>query len=148
MTQVSRHPVSKAIYERIFKIFLKSVVKIGNEKEAEEFFSDFLTPTERIMLAKRLSIALLLSKDYDYQTIRRILRVSQGTIAGVNVFLKFAGKGYRKIIEKIMKEETLKDSLLEISGGVASLGSIGGKGSESWRKIRNSIQRKQREKPF
>jgi TrpR-related protein YerC/YecD len=96
MAQVSRHPLSKLIYERIFEIFIKSIISIKNKKEAEDFLNDFLTPTERIMLAKRLTIAVLLTKGYDYNQIHKVLHVSTATIAGVNVFLKYTGEGYKK----------------------------------------------------
>lgn len=62
MTQVSRYPISKNVYDRCWEIFTKTLVGIRTSKDAEEIVSDLLTPTEKIMLVKRLSIALLLSK--------------------------------------------------------------------------------------
>ncbi|PJE70037.1 hypothetical protein COU97_01860, partial [Candidatus Shapirobacteria bacterium CG10_big_fil_rev_8_21_14_0_10_48_15] len=81
MAQVSRLPLSEKIYQRIFEIFFQTAAEIRTKKAAEEFFNDLLTPTERIMLAKRLSIAVLLAKGYDYRSIREILHVSPPTIA-------------------------------------------------------------------
>lgn len=148
MTQVSKHPLSKAIYERIFEIFIKSIVSIKDKKEAEDFLNDFLTPTERIMLAKRLAIAVLLTKDYDYNQIHKLLHVSTATIGGVNILLKYTGEGYKKVIDKLLKEETIKNLLLSVVEDFAAVGSIGGKGSGAWRDVRRRIQKKRREKPF
>lgn len=81
MAQVSRYPISKEIYDRCWEIFTKTLVGIRTSKDAEEIVSDLLTPTEKIMLVKRLSIALLLSKGYEYREIIKLLRVSFPTIA-------------------------------------------------------------------
>lgn len=144
MAQVSRLFLSKNLYERIFEIFFKSILKLKNKKEAEEFFNDLLTPTERIVLAKRLAIAMLLAKDYDYRTIRSILHVSPPTIAHVKNTLKRSGTGYRKTIGRLMREEKTKELLLEILGDFAGLGSLGG--SEIWRGVRKGIQKSKRRK--
>lgn len=87
MTQVSRYPIPKEVYGRIFEIFVKTISSLGDKKQIADFFVDFLTPTERIMLAKRLAIAFLLMKKYDYKMIARTLRVSSSTIGGVSIDL-------------------------------------------------------------
>jgi len=148
MTQVSRQPLSQEIYGRIFEIFFKSVLKLKNEEEAEDFLTEFLTPTEKIMLAKRISIAVLLSKEYDYREIKRMLHVSFPTIAGVNGSIKYADGGYRRVVEKLLKEEKINGILMKVVEGVATVGAVGGKGSGDWRKLKMSIQKKKRSKPF
>jgi len=148
MSQVSKYPVSPKVYERIFEILFQAAVKIKNKKEAEEFFNDILSPTEKIMLAKRISIALLLVKKYDYRAIRRILHVSSPTIADVSASLRYTGKGYKQIVEKLLEEEAIKDFLLSVVEGIASLGSVGGKGSGDWRQLKIAIQKRRREKQF
>lgn len=148
MTQVSRYPLSKNIYERIFNIFFKSVLKIKNEEEAEDFFTEFLSPTEKIMLAKRISIAVLLSKEYDYREIKRILHVSFATIAAVSGLLKYANGGYRRVVEKLLNEEKINNTLMNVVEGIATVGAVGGKGSGGWRDVKNSIQKRKQSKPF
>jgi TrpR-related protein YerC/YecD len=142
MAQVSRAPLSKEVYERVFEIFFKTIVKITSKKEAESFFRDFLTPTEKIVLAKRLSIAILLTKNYDYETIRQVLHVSPPTIATVNRPLKYGGEGYKMIIGKLLREEEVKEVLINILGDFANLGALGG--SAVWRGVRTAIQRRKK----
>ena len=72
------------------------------------FLQDILSPTEKIMIAKRLAIASLLSKNYDYEAIKNLLKVSQGTIAKVALTLKF-NKGYKIVIDKIQRSEAMKE---------------------------------------
>jgi len=148
MAQVSRYPLSPKVYERIFEILFESILKIKNKKEAEDFLGEFLSPTEKIMLAKRISIAVLLAKDYDYRAIIKTLHVSFPTIAGVSSSVKYAGGGYRRVIEKLLEEEKIRDILLSVVEGIATVGAAGGKGSGDWRNLKRSIQKKKLSKPF
>ena len=76
MTQVSKYPISKDVADRIFEVFVKTLLKIKTYKEAESFTYDLFSPVEKIMLAKRIAIAFLLMKGYQYREISRLLRVS------------------------------------------------------------------------
>jgi uncharacterized protein YerC len=107
MSQISKYPVSKQISDRIFEIFLKSLIEIKNENDGNEFISDLLSPTEKIVLSKRLAIAFLLEKGFDYKTIQSILKVSAPTIASVNTARIYGSAGYKKLISRILKEEML-----------------------------------------
>lgn len=148
MTQVSRYPISKKVYERILEIFLGILVKIKTKKEAQKFLEDFLTPTEQVMLTKRLAIAFLLEKSYDHRTICRVLRVSAGTVARVNLTKKYGGEGYEKMISKLMRDERMEDFMLGVAEAISKIGSVGGKGSRGWRYLRREIEKKRKEKPF
>ena len=107
MSQISRYPISKNIANRIFEIFLATFTRLKNKEQADQFISDLLTPTEKVMLAKRLAIAFLLERNYDYRTIQGILRVSTGTIRTVSIACKHGSEGYKKVIDKILREEAL-----------------------------------------
>ena len=103
MSQVSKYPLSKETYDRIFEIFLKTLINIKDKEEGNSLISDFFTPTERIMFAKRLGIALLLEKGYDYQIIKSSLKVSSATIASVNQARQYGNNSYRNFISKVQK---------------------------------------------
>lgn len=148
MTQVSRYPISKAVYERVLEIFFGILVRIKTKSEAEQFIHDFLTPTERVMLTKRLAIAFLLEKGYEHRTICRVLRVSAATIARVNLVKQYGGEGYQRMISKLMRDEKIKDFLLGVAEAVSRMGSVGGKGSGGWRHLRREIEKERTKKPF
>jgi len=114
MTQVSKYPVSKAVEERIFEILFKVLAEVTEPKEVEDFLEDFLSPVEQIMLAKRLSIAVLLAKGYNYDEIRKVLRVSPPTISQVAISLKYAGEGYKRVVERLIKEEKIEEFLQSV----------------------------------
>lgn len=112
MTQISKYPIHKDVEKRIFEVFRSTISDLKNSEDIEDFLKDFLSPVEKIMLAKRLSIAVLLGKGYDYRKIAGILRVTPPTIASVSISLKYSGRGYKKIVEKILNDEK-KDAFWE-----------------------------------
>ena len=105
MSQISRYPIHKSVEKRMFEVFESTIANLNNNQDIEDFLHDFLSPIEKIMLAKRLAIAVLLAKGYSYPSISGILRVTPGTIANVSLSLKYAGKGYKKMVEKILSDE-------------------------------------------
>jgi len=147
MPQVSKYPLAQAVYKRIFEILFETIADIKNPKEVEEFFADFLSPTERIMLAKRLSIAVLLTKGYSYAEVRKILRVSQTTVADINVFLKYAGQGYKKVVEKILRKEKQEEFWQKIDDVLSETIPPYGRNWYYWRKERQA-KKWARRKPF
>ncbi|MCX6704964.1 MAG: Trp family transcriptional regulator, partial [Candidatus Woesebacteria bacterium] len=96
------------VWERIFDLFGESILSIKNRKELNGFLEDFLSPTERIMLAKRFAITVLLSKGRDYRSISTLLRVTPSTIAKMNLLMKYSGTGLIPVVERILKRDTTK----------------------------------------
>lgn len=125
MPQVSRYPLSKDIETRMFNLFWKSLARLSSPEKIKQFLDDLLSPVEKTMLAKRLSIALLLTKDYDYESIKRVLKVSNDTIAKVKIWLLHGGEGYKMVIGELLKDEKMKefwqkveDTLIATSGPI------------------------------
>lgn len=121
MSQISRYPIHKSVEKRMFEIFRTTISHLKHSEDIEDFLHDFLSPVEKIMLAKRLAIAVLLAKGYAYSSIGNILRVTPGTISGVSLSLKYSGRGYKKMVEKILSDEkkdnfwqTIEDVLAKI----------------------------------
>lgn len=117
MSKVSRRLLDKELEDRIFEVFLKTIVNIKTVAEAKNFIEDLLSPTEKIMLVKRLAIAVLLTKGNTYEYIDHTLKVSRATIMNVSLWLKHGKSGYRKAVEKIIQtqnKEELLDKIEEI----------------------------------
>lgn len=150
MSQISKYPISKQISDRIFEIFLNTLVNIRSKNEANEFISDLLTPTEKVMLAKRLAIAFLLEKNYDYRTIQSLIRVSTGTIASVNLFLRHGSTGYKKLIDKIVAEEKItgffEAAIIKVLSAPSALER--GKGTWTYLKQKAEEQKRKNKKSF
>lgn len=133
MTQISKYPISKAVEQRIFEMFFGTIVDLKNSEDVSSFLEDFLTPTEKMMLAKRLAVAVMLSKNYDYRDIRKTLRVSFPMIASVNLWLKYKGRGYRKVIEQILRKEKIGEFWQKVDDVITDIVPPGHSNWSYWR---------------
>lgn len=147
MTQVSKYPISKAVEKRIFEIFFKTIVDLKNTEDVSSFLEDFLTPTEKMMLAKRLAVAVMLAKGYDYRAIRKTLRVSFPMIASVNIWFKYKGKGYQKVISWILREEKIEEFWQKINDVLGDIVPPKAQNWSYWRK-KKWQEKMEKAKPF
>lgn len=129
MSQVSKYPLSKDIEEKMFKLFFEAFARLSNPLDIQKFLEDLLGPVEKTMLAKRLAIALLLTRGYRYESIKKTLRVSSETIARVNIWLNHKGEGYKMVIQKILQDkkmtefwEMIEDILVAVIPPITSTG--------------------------
>lgn len=148
MPQLSRKFLDKATQERILSLFISSIVLSQTKEMAVRLVEDLFTPTEKVMLAKRFSIAFLLLEGYDYRTIASVLKVSTGTVGRVAAWLKSKGQGIKDIKEKIKQHESLNKLWNDLKEGVAEafLMSPG----MNWKTSRKIIRRikEANQKPF
>lgn len=114
MTKVSRRFLNKELENHIFELFLKTIVGIRNTDDARNFIEDLLSPTERVMLIKRLAIAVLLTKGYTYDDIDDTLKVSRSTIMNVSIWLKHGKSGYTNAVKKILETQKRKEFIDKI----------------------------------
>ena len=125
----------------MFEVLRETIAHLRTSEEVEGFLHDFLSPVERIMLAKRLSIAVLLNKGYRYETIAGILRVTPPTIATVSLLLKYSGGGYKKAVEKIARNEKMNEFWEKVEDVVAKIPHA--KGSD-WKYQRREYEKEKR----
>ncbi len=142
MTQVSKYPISKNVETRIFEVLSQVIADLRLSSEINEFLEDFLSPVEKIMLAKRISIAILLTKGYDYRQIQKILRVTPPTIASVNIALKYTGQGYKKVVERIVNNEKMEKFWEEIDDVTNDTVPPYGRNWSYWNKERSQEKKK------
>lgn len=147
MPQVSKYPISKDVYNTIFDKLSETIVNLRTKGQVIRFFDEFLSPTERIMLAKRLAIGLLLAKEYSYREIREVLRVSTTTIGDSALLYKY-GKGYREVIEKLIEDEKMEEFWLKIGEIISSVGASAGSKSGGWVYLRDQLRKKRLKKSF
>jgi len=99
------HKASLAIHQHL----ATAISEVKNIDQAKQFLTDFLTSTERVVLAKRLAIGLLLHKKIAYEEIKNTLNVSSATISAVSTMMKHPG--FKLAIEKINEEEWAETQL-------------------------------------
>lgn len=144
MAQVSKYPISNIVADRIFEVFIKTLINIKNKREADDFAYDLFSPTEKIMLSKRIAIAFLLLKGYQYREISKILRVSLTTIGAVSLSIKHGRGGYRRILDKIVREENLEEFFGKTIEKLLSLPASSKKGGGEWRYLRDEVRKARR----
>src|SRR3989338_8385592 len=103
MTQVSKRQLGKQMEEMVYATFWETTAKLTKPDEVDLFFSDLFTPAERVNFIKRLSIAVLLYKGYDWRQICDLLKVSPNTVA--KVYLRLNQAGFKMFFNKVEKEE-------------------------------------------
>src|SRR3990167_7341373 len=104
MPQVSRKKLPKDLEDRIKASFYEAVGAVKSDADGALFLRDLLTPTERVMIPKRLAIAILISKGWGNSEICSRLNVTNSTVASV-VRTFEASEGFKTVIDKLQKNE-------------------------------------------
>ena len=114
MSQVSKRILPKNIEERLLKNLWESFASLKNPKEVSIFLEDFFSPTEKVMFAKRIAIAILLKKNYDFRSISSLLKVSTTTVNNIYKLLNLKSKSYNLLIEKYNRKKATKELFHEL----------------------------------
>lgn len=117
MGRISKRKIDSEVEERIFEIFWGYLAHLRNPQDIHEFLVSLLSYTEQVMLAKRLAIAVLISRGVTYEYIDETLKVSPSTVGTVHKQILIGAQGYIKAIKRIQSQETLEgiwNSLEEI----------------------------------
>jgi len=97
--QVSSQKLTSKQEQIIFERLHFLLAKQNDPNEIATFLSTFLTSTEHLVFAKRLTIFFLLSQGKSYNEIKKELQVSSATISSVAENLK--NPNIQKAIKKI-----------------------------------------------
>lgn len=136
--------MAKDIEQRIYQILWQSLAKLNHPSDVSLFAQDILTPTEKVMIAKRLAIALLLSRGWDQEAISKVLKVSTDTIHRLKISLRTGGRGYQKVINQIEKDEAWEDIALDLKQALEEIWA--GRVGTHWAASKPVIYQKYRQK--
>ncbi len=84
-----------------YKLLLKALVAVDNEKECEMLLDDLMTCKEILDIAQRMLVVKMLSEQAVYNKIVEETGASTATISRVNRAYAYGAGGYAKILEKI-----------------------------------------------
>lgn len=145
MAQVSRRLISPVVQKKIQALFLDCVTRCQNQDIAAAFIDALLTNTEKIMIAKRLAIALMILKGRTAEEIQDILKVSGQTVWTVRGWLAAKGSGYLALLEDIVKqdrdrERAHRDALEDTRSSALWFGKTNWKEKrrQQWEKVRDT----------
>ena len=84
---------------------------LENREEVKNFFRDLLTPSESLMLARRIAIAKMLIKGSTYDEIKKELNVGYDNIKSVYRWLYDGFGGYNLALEKFAKKKAKEKNI-------------------------------------
>lgn len=114
MTQVSKVKLDKVLEEEMFSQFWRCLAKVNTSEKSSDFFSDFFTKTEKTMLAKRFSAAILVIREKSATEIRKALHLSYSAIGVVSAWVNNSKPKTKEILINISKEKDLESMLDKI----------------------------------
>lgn len=85
--------------------FFDMIIALKNQKDAENFFKDLLTPSESLMIVRRIAIAKMLLEGFNFDEIRKELKVGYNTINIVGRWLYSGFGGYLNEIKKVKNKK-------------------------------------------
>lgn len=97
MAKISKKPVARAVRDEMFRSMFRALARISDEDAIGKILEDVLTPTEKVMVAKRVMAAILIDRGYPYRKIGELLKLSPTTINTVHREIQKKGDGYRLI---------------------------------------------------
>jgi len=113
MAMISKNFLDKEMLEKLFNLFFEVIGKSKDKNEFKQITNDILSPTEKIMIAKRIAIIYLLNKKIDYKIICEVLKVSASTVFKFRFFLQKNSQTIT-VINKILRNEKITEFLEEI----------------------------------
>jgi Trp operon repressor len=81
MTHISKEPLANDVWEKIWAQCINAFAQQKTHKEIEDSLTVLFTKSERTVLAKRVSIVLMLRGGYSTRTIAEALHVSTNTVS-------------------------------------------------------------------
>jgi uncharacterized protein YerC len=118
MPHISSKQISKELSEKLLEDLIRILGKPKNGKIFAGVVEELLTETEKIMMAKRIAIVLMLSSNTPHQSISDILKVSPATISKISLKIEI-GK-YDSILKVSQKER------LDLERVIWSIMTVGG----------------------
>jgi len=119
MTHVSKREISQKTKTFLEKQFVDMFVAQATKKEVAAMLHNLLTPAETLMLAKRVTIIVLLHKNCSTYEISESLKVSSSTVARLDT-MRRAGK-FRHL-EKVLKRKDSRENLLGVVETILQIG--------------------------
>jgi len=116
MAKVKTNSVARTEKYEMIGEMLDIFNHLKNKREVIGFVSRLLTPSESLMLARRIQVAKMILEGKNYDEIRLKLKVGNGVITKINLMVFADNETFKLQIEKLIrrnegKKEQAKDRL-------------------------------------
>ncbi|MFM2340180.1 MAG: Trp repressor protein [Candidatus Parcubacteria bacterium] len=107
---MKRKPSDLSAADQLFtrKVLFEAAKTAKTNKQLEKFLEGLLTPSEQIMLGRRIWISRMLLEQKRYDEIGARLHVGPNTVAKVEMWLRGLLPDYGDYLNKEVQVETLK----------------------------------------
>jgi|WetSurMetagenome_2_1015567.scaffolds.fasta_scaffold95209_2 uncharacterized protein YerC len=121
MPRASKKPVSEKVMIELQDNFAYLVSSLSNSVEIQQFFNDFLSDEEKLMLSKRLMLHLMLENGYEAEEICAVLGITKETVRIHKTIRILGGSAYKTIIKKIARREKTKQFWKKVENALKPL---------------------------
>ncbi len=111
MARISKKPISEKILIKIYRLFYEVFSRYESQEDFLLILEDILSPTEKIMIAKRIGIIYLLIKKADYRDISEVLKVSSATVVFYAATFYKRNSRVVNLINNMLKKEKVLNFL-------------------------------------
>ena len=118
MTQISKHKLPKKLEKELLDNLDSIFVLINKKEEMVGFLSALLTDVEKLMLAKRVAIIIMLNEGFNDTEIANALHLTRITVAKTRYFFESRGEGYKIALQKrqsVKDAEAVKELLISLA---------------------------------
>lgn len=106
MVRISRNKLNPFVEKRLFDLWYEIAHQLKGKTVFSDLMQDLFTPSERIVIAKRIGLLYLLAKHIDPDIIKSKLKLSKTTIyIYKNLLDQKNSVLYRKINSLLVKEK-------------------------------------------
>lgn len=119
MPQVSRNELDPKTEKELSDSLTFIFSSIDQKQPMEDFLSALLTPTEKVMLAKRLAVVIYINEGLNDTEITDALHLTRMTVAKLRYYYEARGQGFKHALtalEKKKRLDLLKKGLLSVAG--------------------------------
>ena len=109
MVNISKKYIPEDVLLKLFRLYFELLFSSGSLKDFNLIIGEFFSPTEKIMIAKRLGILYLLTKKVSFTEIANVLKVSTNTVAKFALLFDTRNGITVKKIKSILKKEAISN---------------------------------------
>ncbi len=113
MPKVKISNITKEERMKIVGDLFDIVYGLKTKGDTIDFLIGLLTPSESLMLARRIQVAKYLLEEKTYDEIRKEMKVSYATINGVEHWLDAREGAYRKILLRWLKRKKKEEEKMK-----------------------------------
>ncbi|PIY69270.1 hypothetical protein COY90_01540 [Candidatus Roizmanbacteria bacterium CG_4_10_14_0_8_um_filter_39_9] len=143
MVQISKKLLQDDMLEKLFGIMFDIIGARQGKVQFLRTFSSIFSSVEKIMIAKRVTIMYLLTKNIDHRTIAKVLKVSPSTVAKFSIILQ-TNDELIGLLRVLAKSNDIDLFFVKVFSALHSPGQYGVNWKNAWG-LKRKIERLERE---